>query len=79
MNNKANSGCDGWRDKLVGKTILRESEETALSEDQVVRENELPAIRRILPPNSMMTMDFRPERLNIHVDANRKVRSVNYG
>ncbi|KAI9248832.1 hypothetical protein BDA99DRAFT_445938 [Phascolomyces articulosus] len=78
MNNN-NNDCDGWRDKLVGKKILKDNEETALSSDQFVRESELPKLRRVLPPNGVMTMDYRPERLNIHLDHNQKVQSVNFG
>ncbi|KAI7854573.1 hypothetical protein BDC45DRAFT_440710 [Circinella umbellata] len=79
VGNNANNDCDGWRDKLVGKTIVKDNVQTSLSSDQVIHENELPKVRRVLPPNAIMTMDYRPERLNIHVDANQKIRSVNYG
>ena len=33
---KKDNSCDGWRDKLVGKTILKNDEETALSTEQVI-------------------------------------------
>jgi hypothetical protein len=35
--------------------------------------------RRVLPPNSMVTMDFRPDRLNVHIDENRVIVSLNWG
>ena len=35
VGNNANNDCDGWRDKLVGKTIIKDNEETSLSSDQV--------------------------------------------
>jgi len=30
-----NADCDGWRDKLVGKVILNDDEESALGADEV--------------------------------------------
>ncbi|KAJ3410496.1 hypothetical protein HDV05_003686 [Chytridiales sp. JEL 0842] len=30
--------------------------------------NDLPRLHRVLPPGAMMTMDYRPERLNVHVN-----------
>ncbi|KAI8082852.1 uncharacterized protein BX664DRAFT_339218 [Halteromyces radiatus] len=71
--------CDGWRDKLVGKTVVDDETITSLPEDKIVRKKDLPQFHRVLAPNSIMTMDYRPERLNIHVDANQQVKGVNYG
>lgn len=34
-NNQDNADCDGWRDKLVGKVILNDEEESALGADEV--------------------------------------------
>ncbi|KAL1931831.1 hypothetical protein VTP01DRAFT_8887 [Rhizomucor pusillus] len=70
---------NAWRQRLVGKYILKDDEQTTLGTHEFVRERDLPQPRRILPPNSVMTMDYRPERLNVHLDHSRKVRSVNYG
>lgn len=36
-NNKA-PDCDGWRDKLVGKVVLNDDEETALQAGEVRKE-----------------------------------------
>ncbi|CEP12954.1 hypothetical protein [Parasitella parasitica] len=74
-----NAGCDGWHDKLVGKVILGDDEETALSANEFVRKKDLPNPNRVLAPNSMASMDYRPDRLNIKVDGNMKVTGVNYG
>lgn len=40
---------------------------------------DLPAYNRVLSPNSLMTRDFQPDRLNVHIDDNRKVERVYYG
>ncbi|KAI8081959.1 uncharacterized protein B0P05DRAFT_538790 [Gilbertella persicaria] len=71
--------CDGWRDKLVGKVILKDDVETTLSEGEYVRTQDLPKLHRVLPPNSMATMDFRPDRLNVQVDHSMRCTGVNYG
>ncbi|RCH96702.1 hypothetical protein CU098_009192 [Rhizopus stolonifer] len=71
--------CDGWKDKLVGKIILDDEQETALSEGEYVRRKDLPKPSRVIPKNSMITMDFRPDRLNVHVDDRKKITGVNYG
>jgi hypothetical protein len=34
IKNKAND-CDGWRDKLVGKVVLEDHEESTLGADEV--------------------------------------------
>lgn len=34
-NNKNSNDCDGWRDKLFGKVILNDDEQTALAADEV--------------------------------------------
>ncbi|TPX57641.1 hypothetical protein PhCBS80983_g03699 [Powellomyces hirtus] len=57
-------------DALVAKGIQK---------DKIVTKADLPESHRVLPPNSMMTMDFRPERLNVEVDANNVVKKVTMG
>lgn len=46
---------------------------------QFVRTKDLPKLHRVLGSNSVVTMDYRPDRLNIHVDDDKKVKGVNYG
>lgn len=41
-----------------------------------INESSLPPGTRILHPNSPMTMDFRADRLNIHVNADGYVQTV---
>ncbi|KAI7882755.1 hypothetical protein K492DRAFT_127378 [Lichtheimia hyalospora FSU 10163] len=69
----------GWHKKLVGKVVLKDNEETALGTDEVVREKDLPKPYRVIPPDSAVTMDYRPERLNIFVDSNFRVNTVGNG
>ncbi|ORZ03021.1 hypothetical protein BCR43DRAFT_482592 [Syncephalastrum racemosum] len=71
--------CDGWAQKLVGKTLIRNNEESSLSGDQIFHTKDLPRNHRVLPPGGVMTMDYRPERLNVYVDENNKVKSVGLG
>ncbi|KAL9542203.1 hypothetical protein MBANPS3_008730 [Mucor bainieri] len=78
-NSQDNADCDGWRDKLVGKVILNDDEESALGADECVRKKDLPKLSRVLAPNSVATMDFRPDRLNVRVDHTMRVTGVNYG
>ncbi|KAI8067062.1 hypothetical protein BC940DRAFT_301216 [Gongronella butleri] len=79
QNHQQDNDCDGWKDKLVGKVILKDEETTQLPATSFVRMKELPSQHRILAPNSMCTMDYRPERLNIRIDDTNKVHAVYYG
>ena len=46
---------------------------------QCFAKQDLPESHRIVKPGDFTTMDYRPERLNIHLDENENVRDVNYG
>lgn len=46
---------------------------------QTFAKTDLPKEHRVLKPDSMSTMDFKPERLNIHVDEDGTVKKVNHG
>lgn len=52
--------------------------ETYIDVLQVFRRKDLPKLHRVLHPDSMMTMDFRPERLNVRVDGSNKAKSVDF-
>lgn len=49
------------------------------SATSVLNHSDLPLGTRVLGPNSIATMDYRPNRLNIHIDSNGIVQRVNYG
>ncbi|MFS2317914.1 I78 family peptidase inhibitor [Maricaulis sp. D1M11] len=44
-----------------------------------VNRADLPALLRVLGPNSVATMDYRPERMNVHVDASDIVTQITCG
>jgi hypothetical protein len=46
---------------------------------QTFAKQDLPKEHRVLKPDSMSTMDHKPERLNIHVDDDGTVKNVRYG
>ncbi|KAF2797206.1 hypothetical protein K505DRAFT_322765 [Melanomma pulvis-pyrius CBS 109.77] len=61
---------DDWQSKLVGKKLGDAHDEVTFAKQ------DLPASHRVIRPDSMSTMDFRPERVNIHVDGEGTVRKV---
>ncbi|KZF18851.1 hypothetical protein L228DRAFT_271749 [Xylona heveae TC161] len=62
-----------WMNKLVGKKI----DESSHSETTFAK-TDLPEEHRIIAPGSMVTKDFREDRLNVHVDDNGTVTHVDY-
>jgi hypothetical protein len=62
----------------IGKTLVRKTEAQA-AVDGVVLETTIPQPYRVLLPDSMMTMDFNPERINVHVDDSNKIQKVRRG
>lgn len=46
---------------------------------QTFAKKDLPQEHRILKPDSMKTMDHKPERLNVHVDDDGTVKSITKG
>ncbi|KAF2019024.1 hypothetical protein BU24DRAFT_489068 [Aaosphaeria arxii CBS 175.79] len=67
-----NSG-DDWLTKLMGKKLGDSHDEVTFAKQ------DLPKEHRVLQPDSMSTMDHKPERLNIHVDEEGTVKKVRYG
>ncbi|OAK98729.1 hypothetical protein IQ06DRAFT_278242 [Phaeosphaeriaceae sp. SRC1lsM3a] len=67
------SGGDDWLSKLAGKKIGEQHNETTFAK------TDLPKEHRILKPDSMKTMDFKPDRLNIHVTDDGTVEKVSQG
>lgn len=46
---------------------------------QTFAKTDLPKEHRVLKPDSMQTMDFKPDRLNIHVGDDGVVNKVSKG
>ena len=61
--------------KLVGKKIV---DQATGAPNDVVR-SELPSGTRVIRPGMAVTMDYRPQRLNLNVDASGVVKSYHYG
>ncbi|KAF2120438.1 hypothetical protein BDV96DRAFT_564830 [Lophiotrema nucula] len=73
LQSKDGSGKEDWSNKLMGKKLGEEHNEVTFAK------TDLPKEHRVLKPDSMSTMDHKPERLNIHVDEEGTVKNVRYG
>ncbi|KAI9738080.1 MAG: hypothetical protein M1818_005508 [Claussenomyces sp. TS43310] len=72
-----NSGGDksktnDWMNKLVGKKIGEGSDATTFAK------KDLPQETRIIEPGQMVTKDFKPERLNVHLAEDGTVSHVDH-
>ncbi|RMJ23022.1 Peptidase inhibitor I78 family [Aspergillus sp. HF37] len=65
-----------WAQKLVGKKI---SDSATASDVNTFAKRDLPEGHRVLAPDSLQTLDYRPERLNVLLDEDETVRDVNFG
>lgn len=74
INNQATNPTEEWTHKLVGKTISDQNH----SEVNFCK-RDLPEKHRIIEPGMMVTKDFVPERLNVHVDNEGKVTHCQHG
>ncbi|KAF9885963.1 hypothetical protein FE257_012138 [Aspergillus nanangensis] len=72
--NDVSGNKNEWLFKLAGKTI---SEST--NDVNSFPKKDLPDSHRILKPGDAMTMDYRPDRLNVHTDDSGVVHDVNFG
>ncbi|KAH8765380.1 hypothetical protein F5883DRAFT_556853 [Diaporthe sp. PMI_573] len=64
-----------WSNKLVGKKIT----EDETSNEVNFAKRELPEGHRVIPPGAMVTKDWRPDRLNVHVTEEGTVTHVTHG
>ncbi|KAG7288190.1 hypothetical protein NEMBOFW57_007719 [Staphylotrichum longicolle] len=63
-----------WMNKLAGKTLGDEpSSETSFCK------RDLPQQTRVIEPGMMVTKDFNPDRLNVHVKEDGTVSHVSHG
>jgi hypothetical protein len=72
----------------VGKTYVNDRTELVdntapdareTNKNTTVRYSELPEGTRVIRPDTIVTMEFRPNRWNLHVDDNNKVVKVSKG
>ncbi|KAK6363707.1 hypothetical protein TWF730_001127 [Orbilia blumenaviensis] len=67
-----------WSDKLVGKKIVDEPSEHP---DHFCKQDLPQGVQshRVIPPGTMVTKDFRPDRMNVHVDDEGVCTRVHFG
>ncbi|KAF3051402.1 hypothetical protein E8E11_004207 [Didymella keratinophila] len=70
---QSKDGNDDWSTKLMGKSLGDSHNETTFAKQ------DLPKEHRVIQPDAMMTMDHKPDRLNIHVGEDGTVQKVRYG
>jgi hypothetical protein len=72
----------------VGKTYVDDRlewidntapERRQTEKSKVVRHSELPEGTRIIGPDTMVTMEYKADRWNLHVDENNKITKVRQG
>ncbi|KAF1837566.1 hypothetical protein BDW02DRAFT_118443 [Decorospora gaudefroyi] len=73
LQSKDGNSSDDWMSKLMGKKLGDQHDETTFAK------MDLPKEHRVLKPDSMKTMDHKPERLNVHVDEDGTVKKVTHG
>ncbi|KAK3368862.1 putative PUA RNA binding domain protein [Lasiosphaeria ovina] len=61
-----------WTNKLVGKTLA----EDGSSDETTFLKSDLPEQTRIIEPGSMVTKDYNPDRLNVHLKDDGTVSHV---
>ncbi|KAI0163536.1 hypothetical protein BJ166DRAFT_295903 [Pestalotiopsis sp. NC0098] len=71
-----NSGdkTEEWTNKLVGKKLSEGS-----SDEVSFCKKDLPEECRVIEPGSMVTKDFKPDRLNVHLKEDGTVSHVQHG
>ncbi|TVY25796.1 Uncharacterized protein LHYA1_G004553 [Lachnellula hyalina] len=72
INSNDGSKTEEWTNKLVGKKIGASSDATTFAKA------DLPEETRVIEPGSMVTKDFRPNRLNVHLKEDGTVSHVNH-
>ncbi|KAH6678107.1 hypothetical protein B0J14DRAFT_474797 [Halenospora varia] len=66
------SKTEEWTNKLVGKKIGESSDAITFAKA------DLPKETRVIEPGSMVTKDFKPDRLNVHLKEDGTVSHVDH-
>ncbi|PWY83213.1 hypothetical protein BO94DRAFT_625582 [Aspergillus sclerotioniger CBS 115572] len=73
INSAPGPNQEEWLHKLAGKKITEsDSDVTSFAK------KDLPEGHRVIKPGDAVTMDFRPERMNVHVDDEGIVQHVSF-
>ncbi|KAL1860525.1 hypothetical protein Daus18300_009157 [Diaporthe australafricana] len=75
VTNQPDNKTEEWTNKLVGKKITEDETSNEIS----FAKRELPEKHRIITPGAMVTKDFWPDRLNVHVKDDGTVSHVTHG
>ncbi|KAL3427839.1 peptidase inhibitor [Phlyctema vagabunda] len=67
-----NDKTQEWMNKLVGKKIGETSDQTTFAK------TDLPKEHRVIQKGTMVTKDFKPERLNVHLADDGTVSHVTH-
>ncbi|KAB5572722.1 hypothetical protein GE09DRAFT_1217268 [Coniochaeta sp. 2T2.1] len=73
-NSGDNNKTDEWTNKLVGKKLSEQD-----SNETTFCKRDLPQETRVIQPGMMVTKDFKPERLNVHLEEDGTVSHVQHG
>merc|ERR1712029_808449 len=73
IQSEGGDGIQAWTTKLMGKTLGDDHSETCFAKQ------DLPKEHRVLQPDTMCTQDYKPDRLNVHVDEAGTVKDVKFG
>ncbi|KAK0104796.1 hypothetical protein ONS95_005064 [Cadophora gregata] len=66
------SKTEEWMNKLVGKKLGETNDSTTFARA------DLPKEHRVIEPGSIVTRDFKPERLNVHLKEDGTVSHVDH-
>ncbi|KAK0641495.1 hypothetical protein B0T16DRAFT_419929 [Cercophora newfieldiana] len=72
--NSSGDKTEEWTNKLVGKKLADEP-----SNETIFCKTELPQQTRVIEPGMMVTKDYNPDRLNVHIKEDGTVSHVNHG
>ncbi|CAM5315978.1 hypothetical protein GCM10010329_73880 [Streptomyces spiroverticillatus] len=68
-------------DQWIGKTLVRdgESDPVGVPAERLVHERDIPEPYRIVRPGSILTQEYMPDRINVHVDDANRITRVTFG
>jgi len=73
INSGGNDPKSEWINKLVGKKLT-----DSTSDSNSFARQDLPKEHRIIEPDSMVTQDFKQDRLNVHLGKDGTVKDVSF-